>query len=93
MTQTQLAEKSGVSQRMISGILSSEHGCSVETAEALAGAFKLRGWHLIMRKLPPELLDSPALSNLMDSYINATPANRDLIDRLTALYKSASNGD
>jgi transcriptional regulator with XRE-family HTH domain len=81
-TQMELSKKSGVSQRMISGILSEESGCSVETADALAHAFGLQGWHLIMPHLTEDLLKSKAVQALFDSYVNATPEGRALIDAM-----------
>lgn len=80
--QLELSKKSGVSQRMISAILSQESGCSVETADALAHAFGLHGWHLIMPNLTEDLLKSKAVQELFDSYINATPEGRALIDAM-----------
>lgn len=80
--QVELAKKSGVSQRMISSILSKESGCSVETADALAHAFGLNGWHLIMPGLTEDLLKSGAVQDLLDSYVNASPEGRALIDAM-----------
>ncbi len=82
--QMELSKKSGVSQRMISSILSEESGCSVETADALAHAFGLHGWHLIMPNLTEDLLKSKAVQDLIDSYLNASPEGRALIDAMAA---------
>jgi transcriptional regulator with XRE-family HTH domain len=83
-TQVELAKKSGVSQRMISSILSCESGCSVETADALAHAFGLTGWHLIMPNLSEDLLKSKAIQVLLESYVTASDEGRALIDAIAA---------
>ena len=79
-TQMELAAKSGVSQRMISHVLSQSTGCSTETAEALAKPFGLTGWHLLVPGLPDELLRSPSLSRLVDTYVQADEKGRSMID-------------
>ena len=86
-TQMELSKKSGVSQRMISSILSEESGCSVETADALAHAFGLHGWHLIMPGLTEDLLKSRAVQDLFESYITASPEGRALIDAMAVREK------
>lgn len=82
--QVELSKKSSVSQRMISSILSEESGCSVETADALAHAFGLQGWHLIMPDLTEDLLKSKAVQGLFESYVHASPEGRALIDAMAA---------
>lgn len=81
-TQTELALKSGVSQRHISNVLRQQTGCSIETLDALAGAFGLPGWLLTLAGLEPDLLDSHRLPSLLSSYGSAGPEGRELIDRL-----------
>lgn len=81
-TQVQLAEKSGVSQTMISSVLGEKSGCSVETADALAHAFGLTGWHLLMPNLTEDLLKSKAVQRLLESYVNATAEGQALIDAM-----------
>lgn len=81
-TQAQLSEKSGVSQTMISSILRGESGCSAETADALAHAFGLNGWLLLMPGLTEDLLKSKAVQRLLESYINASPEGQALIDAM-----------
>lgn len=81
-TQVQLAEKSGISQTMISSILREQSSCSVETADAIAHAFGLTGWHLIMPGLSEDLLKSKAVQTLLESYIEASPEGKALIDAM-----------
>lgn len=86
--QVELAEKSGVSQTMISSIRRAESGCSVETADALAHAFGLTGWHLLMPGLTEDLLKSKAVQKLLESYIDASPEGRAFIDAAMALREA-----
>lgn len=81
-TQDELARRSGVSQRMISSILNLQTGCSVETADALAAAFGLTGWHLIMPNLTKDLLASKAVQTLLECYLSASDEGRTLIDAI-----------
>lgn|SRR6185369_16012904 len=86
--QVELSRKSGVSQRMISAILSQESGCSVETADALAHTFGLQGWHLIMPNLTEDLLKSKAVQDLFESYVGASKEGRALIDAMALREKT-----
>jgi transcriptional regulator with XRE-family HTH domain len=81
-TQVDLAGKSGVSQTMISSVLNERSGCSIETADALAHAFGLTGWHLLMPGLTEDLLKSKAVQKLLETYVNATPEGQALIDAM-----------
>ena len=91
--QVELANKSGVSQRMISHVLTKNAACSIETADALARPFGLHGWHLLIPNLPVELMQSGSLQRLVEAYTSASADSRDLVDRLLALRNKASNSD
>jgi transcriptional regulator with XRE-family HTH domain len=78
-TQTEMARRSGVSQRMVSHVLSRSTGCSIETADALAKPFGLTGWHLLIPDLPDELLRSPSLQSLVDAFVHASDSGRAMI--------------
>jgi transcriptional regulator with XRE-family HTH domain len=82
--QVELAKRSGVSQRQISNILRKESGCSVEHADALARAFGLQGWHLIMPTLPADVRNG-ALPLLMERYAASSAEGRKAIDRVAEL--------
>lgn len=73
---------SGVSQRQISNILSQSTSCSVETADALAKAFKLHGWHLLLPTLPADLERSASLQRLVEAYMHSGAATRDYLDSI-----------
>jgi len=81
-TQRDLAALSGVSQRQISNILSQSTTCSIETADALAGAFKLNGWHLLMPNLPQDLAQAAGLRRLVEAYNGADAPTRDYLDSI-----------
>jgi transcriptional regulator with XRE-family HTH domain len=79
--QAQLAAKSGVSQRHISNVLRKKTSCSVQSLEALAGAFGLPGWLLLIEDLEVELMDSPSIPRLVKHFSSAGPDGRDLVSR------------
>lgn len=81
-TQTALSKKSAVSQRHVSNVLNGKTGCGVEILDAIASAFGLPGWVLMIPGFNVDLIDSPALPLLMSHYRNAGPEGRELIDRL-----------
>lgn len=77
-TQVQMAAKSGVSQRMISGILSEDTGVSVETLDALAQPFSLPGWILCIPDLDDAALRS-GVATLVNGYVAAGEVGRQLL--------------
>jgi len=82
--QVELSRRSGVSQRQISNILRQQSGCSVEHADALARAFGLSGWHLIMPTLRKDV-QAGAVALLIDRYAQASVEGRSAIDRVAEL--------
>ena len=82
--QSELARRSGVSQRHISDILAGHSQCTVPIADQLAAPFGLVGWHLLLPKLPVDLVASPAIGKLVDAYLNADPAGREFLDAAVA---------
>lgn len=81
-TQAQLAAKSGVSQRHISNVLRKMTSCSVESLEALAGAFGLPGWLLLISGIDVSLMDTSLIPRLVDYFVGAGPEGRELVSRL-----------
>jgi transcriptional regulator with XRE-family HTH domain len=79
-TQVKMAQESGVSQTHISAILRGDSSCTVETADALAKPFNLTGWHLLIARLPDNLVSSPSLNRLVEAYIDATEDGREFLD-------------
>lgn len=90
--QVELSKRSGVSQRQISNILRRETGCSIEHADALARAFGLQGWHLIMPTLRKDL-EAGAISLLIDRYAAASAEGRSAIDRVAELESRYSKNN
>ena len=82
MTERQLSQSSGVSQGQINNILNRRSTCSIETAEALAQVFNLTGWHLLLHGLPDELLSSPTIARMVESYMRMNGEGRALLDAL-----------
>jgi transcriptional regulator with XRE-family HTH domain len=90
--QVDLSRRSGVSQRQISNILRQQSGCSVEHADALARAFGLSGWQLIMPTLRKEL-QAGAIALLIDRYAQASAEGRSAIDRVAELESRYSKNN
>lgn len=81
-SQTDLAKKAKVSQRHISNMLSRKTGASFETLHAVASAFGISGWMLMLEHMPVELLDSQKLPSLVASYCDSGPDGQALVERL-----------
>ena len=78
--QSELARKSGVSQRHISDIVNGLSECTDPVADSLALPFGLTGWHLRIPNLEQDLVGSPAIAKLVEAYINTDKAGRELLD-------------
>lgn len=89
-TQAGLAKRAKVTQSNVSYILSTERNVRLDTVEAIANAYGLNGWHLINPDLPKELIDSPSLSRLVDTYIKTTPEGRAMMDAIAERESSHS---
>lgn len=82
MKAPELSERSGVSVRMIKYILSQERTPTIEVAELLANALKIKGWQLMMPDLDIDLAMSGRLDALLDRYMKSTENGREYIDRV-----------
>lgn len=78
-SQNKLAEKTGVSQRTISGIINMEVSPSVDTAEALAEGFGLTGFNLISENLPNDLERCKSIRELVDNYLKSDEGSQDYL--------------
>jgi transcriptional regulator with XRE-family HTH domain len=76
----QLAARSKVAQKTINNVLHQRSACSVETAEAVARAFNLAGWHLLIPGLPSQIMKSPALFTLVQDWLTSSRDGRQLIE-------------
>lgn len=80
LSEEELAKKAGVAQKTINNMLNQKHSPKLETVEAVAHAFGLEGWHLIMPNLPSELIESQTIAQLYENYRAASAKGRELID-------------
>ena len=88
-----LADKSGLPQSTVVNILSGRHKISIEAADQIAAAYKLAGWHLLMRNLNSDMIASPRLEQLYERYLAASSEGRAYIDSVAereAGYKAPS---
>jgi transcriptional regulator with XRE-family HTH domain len=74
-----LAQKSGVSKRMIDYILAGERKAGLDVADNLAAVFGISGWQLIMPNLRWEMVKSGNLEELIQNYVNSSEAGREFI--------------
>jgi len=90
-SQSDLARRSGVAQRTISNVLRPETGsATIETVVALAKAFQVEPWALLLPEIPVEALQSPALRILIDNYLHASPEGRRALERIGAVEAAHS---
>jgi len=83
-SQAELARQAGLPTRTVNSVVNCEGACTVETAEKLAAPFGLHGWHLLIPHLPDDLVSSPSLSSLVESYAELSENSRELINDLAA---------
>lgn len=81
LSEAKTAKKTKVSQRAINKVLNQEGAATVDTLDRLSEGFKQQGWKLILPKLPPELLFSADLEQLIESFIKSSPDGREHILR------------
>ena len=81
-TDALVAERAGVSPKTIGNIKSRRHKTSLDTLDAIAKVFGLTYWHLIMPNLDRDMLKSPAISKLMDTYIHLNSTGRANVERV-----------
>jgi transcriptional regulator with XRE-family HTH domain len=93
-TQEQLKAKSGLSQRHISNMLNRKTSTSFERLNAVAGAFGIPGWLLMIPGIDVEILDSQRLPSLIKSYRDAGREGRTYIESVAdreAVHNIAAN--
>lgn len=84
-SQEDLAVKSGLSQRTISNMLTpgaTKKGPNIENISAVARAYKLETWHLLIPGQPIELLLSKSVEKLLENYTKVEKHSRDNLDRI-----------
>ena len=88
-SQEALANKSGVSKRMIAYVLKKERKATVEVVESLGKAFNLASWQMLIPNLQTELAKSGKLADLVKNYSNSSEDARIYIDQVAAREASA----
>lgn len=83
-THRSLGKRAKVSPRQVGYILTLHSVPTIETADALAGAYGLEGWQLQIADLPLAVLKSPALGAVLRAFLTTDDAGRDLLGRLAA---------
>ncbi|WP_109995101.1 helix-turn-helix domain-containing protein [Salinisphaera sp. LB1] len=81
-SQGRLSQKSGVSQKSISNILNQEKQPTLATVDKLAAAFDLNIWHVMLPRLPEQLVNLPSVEHLLLCYTKASDQGRHYIDRV-----------
>lgn len=95
LTQTALAKRAGVSQRTVSNLLDPEkHSPTLESVDAVAAAFGLEGWHLIMPSLMDDLNGETSIAAMVKAYNESSPDGKRHILRVAereAEYKATQD--
>ena len=86
MRQKQLEIKSGVNQKTISNIINpnaTKNGATLENIAAVAKAFNLEAWHLLVPDQPIEVLASKSMEKLVNNYAKVDSGGRKNLDRIS----------
>jgi len=81
----EMARRSGVSKSAVQRILAGEQSATVEQAGALASAYGLDGWHLLLPNLPHDIAQTKTLSKLVDDYFSSSATGKIHISRVADL--------
>ncbi len=93
-SQAELARKSGVSQRLISGILNREISTTVDRLDQLASALGVNAWHLQLPNLSTDQQVTKELGKLCSWYMESRPRTRAFIYQIAeqeAEYKTGAS--
>lgn len=71
-TQQQLASKAKMSQTHVGNVLRKEVDPTTAVLGALGSAFDIPPWLLLVPNLPPDILDSKEVPNLLQTYLEAS---------------------
>lgn len=72
-----IGKRAKMSPRTVSNILAREQDkVSIEQAEALASAYGLKGWHLLIDSLPRDLIESPSIAKLFGDFVASSEEGR-----------------
>ncbi|HET6631553.1 MAG TPA: helix-turn-helix transcriptional regulator [Rhodanobacteraceae bacterium] len=91
MSQRALAKAAGVSQSSVGYLLRyrdiNDRHPTTSTIEAIAGAFGVQTWQLLIPEMPLELLTSPRMAALLLNYKDAAPEGRANLERIAESEK------
>jgi len=88
-----VAERSRLSAKTIGNMRSGRHATDLDNLDAVAKVFGLNYWHMIMPNLDRDLLKSPSISRLVETYIGLKRAGRENIDRVAELEARYEKGN
>lgn len=69
--QTRVAAEGKIAQRTVGNVLNKTNDPGTAVIEALGRAFGVPGWTLLIPGIPPKILDSQELPNLVHTYLQA----------------------
>ena len=84
-TQVVLHQKSGVDQKTISNIINpdaTKNGPTLVNITAVANAFGLETWHLLIKDLPIDVLLSKSLEKMVHNYVTIDKSGRENLERI-----------
>lgn len=82
ISQNQLAKMSGVDQKTICNIVNTKNAPKLDKVDAIAAAFGLQAWHLIIPNLPEELMNGGTIERLMRNFLAADRNGREYINHV-----------
>ena len=77
-----LAKRSGLAQSTISNILSGRHNIAVAKLEAIAGAYGLEAWQLLLPDITKDSAGARQLSSLVQDFLHTSATGREYITRV-----------
>lgn len=75
-----IADRSGVSERMVDYLLSGDRSPTVDVADQIGHVFGLSGWQMLYPNLTEDLARRGKLDNLLSAYGAASDEGKDLIE-------------
>lgn len=78
-SEPELARRSGVAQKTINNILHKVYRAKIETADQLAKAFGLEGWHLILPNLIQDIQSGSTITRLIAAYLESPEDGQKII--------------
>lgn len=86
LSQEGLAKRAGISQRAVGYLVNyrdaQDRHPTTQTIAAIAQAFDLEVWQLMMPNLPLELVRSKRLARLIENYVDAPDSGRAQVERV-----------